>query len=160
MIEAFKFWWNARSSRERVLLAVMAALVAAVVLWLGVYRPVERSLRQAALSNVEAAERYADVERKVALLRQEDGGTAKTSPLPLEQLVSQSAGEVGFTLDRIQAQGPNHIAIAIASARSTALMGWIASLEEQGVTVERAVIGPSGATGTVSAQISFKRVGR
>lgn len=159
MMESVVQWWKVREPRERVLLSIMGALIAGIILWLGVYRPVEGALRDAALANLEAAERYGEIARKVDLLRTGGEGVTSAPSLPVEQLVGQSAGEAGFTLERIQAQGQDRVDIAIASARSTALMGWIAALEAQGIGVHRAVIRPSGVTGTVSAQITYKRAG-
>ena len=72
----------------------------------------------------------------------------------------QSAGEAGFTLDRVQAQGRDRVDITIATARPTALLGWIAALEGQGIAVDKALLSPSGATGTVSAQLGFARAGK
>jgi len=160
MMDNLKYWWNERAPREKVLLAIMGALFAGVVLWLGVYRPVESALRDAALANAEATERHADVARKVALL-QKAGIQAPivSTTLSVEQVVGQSAGEAGFTLDRVQARGADHVEVAIASARATALLSWIAELEGKGVVLEKLSISPSGATGTVSAQIGFQRAG-
>ncbi|MCB2013558.1 MAG: type II secretion system protein GspM [Sphingobium sp.] len=158
MMESFRQWWSGRTAREHVLLIIMGVLVALVILWLCVYRPVESALRQSALDNMDAAQRYGSVLRKVELIKQA-GSAASASSLPVEQIVGQSAGEAGFTLDRVQAQGNDRVELAIASARSTALMAWIVSLEAQGVVVEKAMISPSGGTGTVSAQITYKRAG-
>jgi len=159
MIESMKLWWNGREPRERVLLSIMIALIVLIILWLGIYRPVEAGLRQAALDNLEAAERHADVAHKVELLKRAGKAVRAPSSLPVEQIVGQSAGEAGFTLERVQAQGNDRVDVAIASARSTALLGWISTLEADGVAVERAMISPSGLTGTVSAQLSFRRAG-
>ena len=111
-------------------------------------------------ANAEATERHADVARKVALL-QKAGIQAPivSTTLSVEQVVGQSAGEAGFTLDRVQARGADHVEVAIASARATALLSWIAELEGKGVVLEKLSISPSGATGTVSAQIGFQRAG-
>ncbi len=159
-MESLKLWWQGREPRERVLLSIMMTLIAVVLLWLGIYRPVEAGLRKAALDNLEAAERYADVAYKVDLLKHGNKRVGGASALPVEQIVGQSAGEAGFTLERVQAQGNDGVDVAIASARATALLGWIAGLEAQGVAVSKAMISPSGTTGTVSAQLSFRRAGR
>lgn len=160
MMQTLKFWWNGRTSRERLLLTILLGLSAAVIGWLGVYRPVEAGVRRAAIANLEAAQRYADVANKIDWLKK-TGAAARpvSSSLPIDQIVGQSAGEAGFTLDRVQAQGRDRVDIAIASARSTALLGWIAALEAQGVAVDRARIAPSGTTGTISAQLGFRRTG-
>lgn len=159
MIESLTLWWRGREPRERVLLSIMLALVAGMLLWLAIYRPVEAGLRQAALDNLEAAERHADVAYKIELLKRADKRARGGASLPVEQIVGQSAGEAGFTLERVRAQGDDRVDIAIASARATALLGWIAGLEAQGVAVDGAMISPSGVTGTVSAQLSFRRAG-
>lgn len=158
MMESLRQWWSGRTAREHILLIVMGAMFALVILWLGVYRPVESALREAALANMEAAQRHGAVMRKLDFIKQA-GAAASASSLPVEQIVGQSAGEAGFTLDRVQAQGNDRVELAIGSARSTALMAWIVSLEAQGVVVEKAMISPSGGTGTVSAQITYKRAG-
>ncbi|MGD9812097.1 MAG: type II secretion system protein GspM [Sphingobium sp.] len=159
-MESLRYWWNARAPREKILLAIMAALIASMVLWLGVYRPVESGLHDAALANAEATERHADVARKVELLQKGGLNTPIVSTTAtIGQIVGQSAGEAGFTLDRMQERGVDHADVSIASARATALLGWIAKLEGQGVVLEKLSVNPSGATGTVSAQISFKRAG-
>jgi len=161
MTESLKHWWNGRAPRERLLLAIMLALLAAVAGWLGVLRPLESGLRGAMRANAEAAERHADVARKVDWLKGgQDRAARAPSSLPVDQIVGQSAGEAGFTLDRVQAQGRDRVDITIATARPTALLGWIAALEGQGIAVDKALISPSGATGTVSAQLGFRRAGK
>lgn len=161
MTESLRHWWNGRAPRERLLLAIMLALLAAVAGWLGVLRPLESGLRGAMRANAEAAERYADVARKVDWLKGgQDSAARAPSSLPVDQIVGQSAGEAGFTLDRVQAQGRDRVDITIAIARPTALLGWIAALEGQGIAVDKALLSPSGATGTVSAQLGFRRAGK
>lgn len=161
MTESLNHWWNGRAPRERLLLAIMLALLAAVAGWLGVLRPLESGLRGAMRANAEAAERHADVARKVDWLKGgQDSAAHAPSSLPVDQIVGQSAGEAGFTLDRVQAQGRDRVDITIAIARPTALLGWIAALEGQGIAVDKALISPSGATGTVSAQLGFRRAGK
>lgn len=157
MMHNLKLWWNARAPREQVLLGVMIALLVVVIGWLGIYRPMDNGVRRAALANAEAAERHGDMARKVEWLRGAEKRAGSASALPVDQIVGQSAGEAGFTLDRVQAQGDDRVDIAIASARSTALLGWIQALEGQGMAVDKAMIAPSGTTGTVSAQIRFRR---
>jgi len=161
MTESLRHWWNGRAPRERLLLAIMLALLAAVAGWLGVLRPLESGLRGAMRANAEAAERYADVARKVDWLKGgQDSAARAPSSLPVDQIVGQSAGEAGFTLDRVQAQGRDRVDITIAIARPTALLGWIAALEGQGIAVDKALLSPSGATGMVSAQLGFRRAGK
>lgn len=163
MMDDVKNWWAGRAPREQLLLGIMLALLVGMVLWLGIWRPSQAGLRNAAIINAEAVERHADVARKTGWLKQgagqgQNGNTGAAGAASVEQIVTQSAAEAGFTPDRVQAQGAQSVELAIASARSTALLGWIASLEEQGIAVERAMISPSGASGAVSAQLTFRWV--
>lgn len=160
MMEELKLWWAGRARREQILLAFMLALLLGVVLWMGVWRPSQSGLRAAALANADAVERHGDILRKTRWLKQ--GGDRKAAPNAtqgaIEPIITQSAAEAGFTPDRVQAQGAERVEITIASARSTALLGWIVALEQQGVVVEKAMITPSGANGTVSAGLTFRQL--
>ncbi|MPT47384.1 MAG: type II secretion system protein M [Sphingobium sp.] len=166
MMDGVKIWWLGRARREQILLGAMLVLMAGIILWLGLWRPSQQALRDAALANAEAVERHADMVRKTGWLKQGEGGipggnggASGAGAASIEQMVTQSAAEAGFTPDRVQAQGMQGVELTIASARSTALLGWITTLEKQGIAIERAMISPSGANGTVSAQLSFRRSG-
>lgn len=150
MIASLKSYWMERSRREQVLLGIMGALFALVILWLGIIRPVDSGLASARGRHAEALERNAQVRAKVEALRRLPRGT--TLAVPLDQLVGQSAGEAGFTLERNQPQGPGRVDIAIASAKPTAFLAWIAALEAQGVTVETLTAQPAPTAGAISVQ--------
>jgi general secretion pathway protein M len=57
--------------------------------------------------------------------------------LPLDALVSRTAADAGFTAARVTAGGPTIARLTLDAARPQALFGWIATLEAQGVRVER-----------------------
>lgn len=160
MMERWKILWMQRSVRERWLLAVMFALVACIILWLGVYRPVEAGLANARADHQLALERKARIAQAVGRLQQ--GGEDKRSLIAaaqLEQTVAQSAAEAGFTLERTEARGQGALSIAIASARPGALLSWLAVLERQGALVESITMAPSGASGTVTMQAVVRIAG-
>ena len=157
MMDAVKTMWGERSPREQWMLGVMFALLAVVLLWLGAMglAGAQRSARDALLT---ATDRNAEMRAKVKLLKTLPRGvTGGSASVGIDQLVSQSAGEAGLTLERAEAQGGARIEIAMASVRSVALFSWLAALEAQGVRVETMSARPSPTAGSVSVQAVLVR---
>ena len=153
MMDAVQKLWGERSPREQWMLGVMFALLAVVFLWLGVMRPLASAQRAAHDALIEATDRNAALRTKVKLLKTLPRGTyAGPGGVAIDQLVGQSAGEAGLTLERAQAQGAGRIEIAMASVRPVALFSWLAALEAQGVRVETMSARPAATAGSVSVQ--------
>ncbi|WP_242123226.1 type II secretion system protein M [Sphingobium sp. Sx8-8] len=159
MIERLRIFWDERSPREQGMLAVMFALLAGVILWLGVLRPLDGAQRAARDALREATDRNAAIREKAKLLKTLPRLAGGAVSAPLDQLVGQSAGEAGLTLDRAQAQGADRLDIAVASARPAALFSWLAALEGQGIRVETMNARPSPTAGSVSVQAVLVRGG-
>ncbi|MBO9575221.1 MAG: type II secretion system protein M [Sphingobium sp.] len=151
MIDSMRNWWANHSAGERRLMAGLGILILIVVFWLGVWRPVDEGLATGWARQGAALDRYQSVEAKVAALKRlpAPGQGART---PIEQLVSQTATEAGFTLDRVGSQGSGRMSISIAAAKMNALLGWLSQLEAQGVSVQTISIVPGATDGTVSVQ--------
>lgn len=146
--------WAMMSARERVLILIMLGLLTIVLLWLGIVRPVNDGLAQARADHLIAVDRAGRIDAAVDALRRSSVATPVLEGA-LDQVVAQSAGEAGFTLDSQNLVGPDRLAIAIGSARTTALFTWLAALETRGVGVETMTIQP-GANGTVSARLMLR----
>lgn len=158
MMDAVKTMWGERSPREQWMLGVMFALLAVVVLWLGVLYPLAAAQQSAREALVEATDRNAAIRAKVKLLKTLPRSMATASAtVAIDQLVSQSAGEAGLTLERAEAQGAARIEIAMASVRPVALFSWLAALEAQGVRVDTMSARPSPTAGSVSVQAVLVR---
>ena len=147
----------ALSQRERVLLGVMGVLIAIVVLWLGIARPVESGLQSARDRQAAALDRNVAMRAKVKAVQ--TSSPAANVAGALDQTIGQSAGEAGFTLERVQAQGDSRVEIAIASARPTVLFGWLARLETQGIVVESLTVQPAATAGTLTVRAVIKKGG-
>jgi general secretion pathway protein M len=156
MIAAVKEWIEGRSVRERWMLLVMSVLLAIVVLWLGVVWPVEGGLASGRERLDAALDRNAAVRAKAKALEVLPRGEGRSLSAPIAQVVSESAGEAGFTLERSQEQGPGRLDIAIASAKPQALFAWLATLEGQGITVDTLTAQPAPTAGTISVQAVLK----
>ena len=136
--------WAAFSVREKWLIAIMLALFTIIILWLGVLRPIERGLASAQTRHATAIDRYAAIRARVDAIKSLSGRQRPIRNAPLDLLISQSAAEIGFTLDRNERQGDGRSAFSAGSVRPTALFGWLAALEAQGVQVESLVVEPTG----------------
>ena len=130
-------WWSGRSERERILLAVMGVLVALLLFWLLVIRPIDTakaSAQQRLDIATEASGRVAAVAASVRQARRLPPAALSAS---LPTAVGQAAQGAGLTLSRNDAQGPDRVTIGISTARSPAFFAWLASLQGQGVIVEK-----------------------
>lgn len=154
MIAHWKARWVMMTVRERVLILVMLVLMAVVILWLGIVRPVNDGLANARAAHAIAVDRAGRIEAAVLALRR-NAGAAPVLEGAFDQVVVQSATEAGFTLDSQNLVGPDRLAIAIGSARPTALFTWLTALEARGVGVETITVQP-GANGTISARILLR----
>ena len=127
-------WWATRSTREQRLLLVMFALIGLVLIWLLIVRPLGDALDRAKQRHNTAVLQLAE-----ARARSNPGGArpGATAPLPLDALINRTAVEAGFTAARVTGGGPTTARLTLDAARPQALFGWIATLESQGVRVER-----------------------
>ena len=156
---SLRHWWNAHSETERRFMALLGCAILVILLWLGVWRPIDRALAAGWERQRAALDRHASARAKVEALRRLPA-IAPGARAPIDQLVGQSAAEAGFTLDRAAAQGEGRMAVTIGSARMPALMGWLAGLEGKGVLVETISIAPGATEGTVAVQSVLREGGR
>ena len=132
-MNTFTLWWAERSQRERTLLLVMFGLLALVLAWLLIIRPLGDAL-DAARTRHDAA---------VLALAEARARTGAATParrpaptLPAESLLASTANEAGFANARVTAAGSARAAVVIESARPQALFAWVARLESQGLNVD------------------------
>ncbi len=137
MIARSLLWWSGRSERERMLLGVMGALIGLLLFWLLVIGPLDAA-RARAEQRLELATQAAGRVAAVADgVRQARRIAPATLSAALPTAVGEAAQGAGFTLSRLEGQGPDRVVIGIATARSPALFSWLAGLRRQGVIVER-----------------------
>ena len=160
MIEKLQNWWTGLSPRERWLVGIAGALALAVVMW-GVGRPAVAAFIDLENRHRAAIEREGRVAAKVQLLAQRPAKSvaATVDAIAVDQYLTQSAGEIGLTLDRNDARGANQATIAIATARAPVLTDWLASLEGQGFVIDQLTITPA-ADGTVGMTAELRKGGQ
>jgi general secretion pathway protein M len=140
-------WWASRTPRERVMLIVMACLLAVVLVWYGLIQPLRNGAAAAGQARSESARRLDEAVaagRRIETLQARFG--AARSPQALEALVVESAAQDGVTLDRLQADGAILTVWADAADPKT-FLAWLARLQSQsgvGVTNFTAIPGAGG----------------
>ena len=160
MTEKLQNWWIALSPRERWLVGIAGVLALGVVIW-GLARPAYAVFTDLAAQHRAAIEREGRVSAKVQLLVQRPAKSlaAALDAVAIDQYLSQSAGEIGLTLDRNEARGSGQATIAIATAKAQVLTDWVASLEAQGFVVDQLTITPA-ADGTVGMTAELRKGGQ
>ncbi len=137
MLQPALLWWSGRSERERIMLAVMGALIVVLLFWLALVRPIDaakaRAVQRLDVATLAAGKVAAVADR----VRQSRAQPAPALSSALPATVGKAAEGAGFTLARLDPQGPDRVTISISTARAPALFGWLAQLGRQGVIVER-----------------------
>lgn len=154
MIESFQNWWGKHSTAERSLIVFLGLVVALVFLWLAIWRPVTDGLEAGWTRQGAALDRYGSVRAKVSALKNAPAAPQR-SGVPIEQLVSQSATEAGFTLDRV-GSGGGGMSVSIASAKTGPLLTWLSRIEAGGIAIQSISIVPGQTPGTVAVQAVFQ----
>jgi len=147
--------WMARTPRERWLLGVMLALVAVVLVWLLILRPLADMLSAARQRHGEAVAALAEARSQAAAIAALERNRPAPFAGPIDTAVAAAASEAGFQLSGLQAQGAGRVSLAIGSAKPQALFSWIAGLETQGYIVQ-SLTASSNPDRTLSAQIVLR----
>lgn len=133
MMTVFAPWWNDRTPRERVLLIIMAVLLAALLLWLAVLRPLAAARSQAITDASAAVSRRAQAQGIVAAIR---ARPAASSAAVLDTL-NRRLAEGGLQASRLEPQGPGQAEVEIAAINGRLLLGWASGLEARdGLVIE------------------------
>ena len=129
-------WWRERTLREQRLLLVMSALLALVVGWLLVIRPLSDALDSAQRRHGEAVTALAEARARAAATRRLQGERSASAPLPVDGFVSRTSSEAGFANARIAAQGPARATFALDAVRPQAFFAWVRLMERRGLVVD------------------------
>lgn len=121
-------WWNQRENREQALIGAAATLLAVLVLWQFVYKPIanypaaqERAYKQAELDlkimqkGQRVLQGQTDTSKPVTTL------TAET----FQSTVTEAAKTHGLVISRRQPKGYEEISLWLEDTNSKALFAWI-----------------------------------
>ena len=144
-------WWVDRSARERWLIGVMLTLVAALLGWLLIVRPLSDALDAAKARHANAALLLAEARARA----HPPGGGGPAVAGPVDAIVQRTAADAGFAAARVAARGPGRAGVALDAARPQALFGWVVQMESRGLVVER-LRAQANADHSVAAEMTLR----
>lgn len=153
-------WWDERSPRERVLIAVMAGGLLLFALWLAVAAPLLAAGRAAEARHARAVATRTGVDRALAeLARLRPPPQPASASRALQAVVSETAVAGGVEIARIEPDPAGGLRVAVASAAPAALFPWLALLQrEHGVALEHLSV-MKNETGGLALDATLKRIG-
>ena len=155
-VEAARLWWFSRTARERLLLTVMAAALAAVIGWYGVMAPLAAASKAGQVRLERAALRLTSL-RALAPASIRSGPSSAATP---QALVEAAAGKVGLPIARHRQDANGRFTIWITAIDAKILLPWVAILEREGGLTVTDFTASRLDSGVVEAEITFARVAR
>jgi general secretion pathway protein M len=151
-----KIWWRTRTLREQRLLLAMIAILAIVLIWLLIVRPLGDALSRARERHGAAAQAVAEARAQADLIRRLEQGAPPALGIPLDSLISQSATEAGFPVTRVERDGAGIATFVSSSVRPQAFFAWVEQMEStRGLLVER-LSATTNSDQTLSVQVTFR----
>lgn len=159
MTEELITWWRARTLREQRLLLIMFALMAVVLAWLVVVRPLGDALSDARERHGRAVAALAQAKAEAdAIARLEQDAPAALAA-PVEAVVGQSATEAGFPVTRAVRSDGNQAILTLASVRPRAFFAWLGQMQARGFVVER-LTATANSDQTLAVELAIRARGR
>ena len=159
MKAALRRLWQSRAPRERMVIAVLAAVLGAV-LYLWLLHSADRARGQLRASVATLRTQAALLEQQAAEFRRLQAMPAPAaSQTDLRTLVQAGAdaARLSGALTRIDAPDADHVRVAFGAVSFADWLGWIAALQGQHVRLEAARIEALAAPGLVSVTATFAR---
>ncbi len=144
-------WWEARSARERWLVAAMLMLASILLFWLLVVRPLSDALDAAKMRHGAAAVALAEARARA----RPAAASGPAAAGAVDVIVTRTAATAGFPGARVTAQGPGRAIVILDAARPQALFGWVAQMEQSGILVER-LRADTNPDHTLSAELTMR----
>ena len=134
MMALFSPWWAQRSGRERAGIAVVVAMLAGLMFWLAIARPLAWAREDAAAQAGAAAARLSEAGALVAAIQARPAANST----PVIDTLGRRLAEAGLQSARLESQGPGQAVVDIAAINGRLLIGWAAALEQRdGLVIEQ-----------------------
>lgn len=125
-------WWQGREPRERAMLAVMAAMIAAFAWWYGLLWPL-RALRDSAEARYDRAAAALQAVEAEALAYGSNAGAPRRPPPTgeaLQRLLLEGARDAGIAPSRQRTAADGSVVLEFDHVPAPALFGWLGGLAE------------------------------
>ena len=122
-------WWRGRAPRERAMLAVMAALLAAFAWWYGLLWPLRAAHEAAAARHARAVAALQVVEAELAALAAPGGGSGPGDTAgALQHRVLASLRDAGLSPSRQRTAADGALVLEFDRVGSAELFDWLGRL--------------------------------
>ena len=144
--------WNDRSPRERIMLAALGCVAAAILVWLLVLRPIAEARSSAAATRDEAVQALGET-RFYARRIEGLSGTSLPARPKSAQALAATAAAAGLTVSGAE-ESDGTLRFRFDTVPSKGFFGWVAAVEAQGLPV-RTMSAVPNAAGSLKAEVVF-----
>jgi general secretion pathway protein M len=149
--------WGLRSAREQQMLAAMFVMLAVTLFLFGIIRPLHQALANARERHQSVVVSLAEARGQADLIRSIERSAPAQPQGPVADFISRAATEAGFTVDRLEQQGPDQADLTLGTVRPQAFFAWTSALERRhGLVVER-LTARTNSDATLSVQLSIRK---
>ena len=157
MKERIIIWWRLRSAREQQMLAVMFAVLAVTIFLFGIIGPLNGALADAKARHQGVVVALAEARGQAEAVRALQRSAPPQPSGPLAPFLENAATEAGFTVDRVEPQGPEQVELALGAVRPQAFFTWASALERRhGLVIERLTARPNS-DATLAVQLGIRK---
>lgn len=147
-------WWRARNTRERAMLLVMSAALAAFAWWYGLLVPLRLWRAEAQGRYDRAAVEWLAVHDAGAAIRDLSAGRPR-DPATLAAAVLQAAEDAGVAVSRQRHDAQGRLALEVDAADAPALFEWLDTLQRQhAIAADRVLV--ERRDGRLRAELGFR----
>jgi len=147
--------WQQLPPRDRLALNLLAGFLALVMLYVAVWLPVQRHLKDARQWYQSQRELHQYIQSNAELARQSAASPAASIDAEqLQGLVTASAQQAALAIERYDNDGSG-LSLSLTQVPFATLLPWLADLEQQGVELAEVSLDRAG-TGKVDARLTLR----
>ena len=149
-------FWNDRTPRERLLIAVAAGLALVVVLLQLIWLPAMSAKESAQLGADRAAKTLEAISRQSSMAVSEGtSGPTSTDPDAIRRAILETASSRGLTISRVLVDEQGAVVVQVDDAPATTVFGWLRDVRRSSnAQIRRASMNDSG-NGFVRSSFEF-----
>jgi general secretion pathway protein M len=130
-MSALQTWWQGRNRRERIMVSVMLAAIAAFLAWYGVLSPLRQARDAAQARYLRAAAALEETDAALALLAEPRNSPPVARGQAYAEIIVDSAGAAGVAIARRDADADGGLVLGIDGVAANTLFAWLDALREK-----------------------------
>lgn len=148
--------WQALQPRERLALGVLAAFLAAALIYLLLWQPTQQRVADARAYFQQERELYAYLQQNTELARQMSrSNPVILAPEELQGLVTATAQQHGLVIESLDSGGDGSVQVTLPGVSHALLLRWFDELQAAGAVLAEVSLGRAG-EGLVDARASLR----